>query len=107
MIEVTQLDKNAFKFSLKTSDGNILMHSVPYRSREQLNGVVAELQALASNHMAFERQTNHQGKFLFQLRGTDGKIIGKSQLYNSEAGMENGIKNLKNRIATLRYTDLS
>jgi uncharacterized protein YegP (UPF0339 family) len=107
MIEVTQIDKNTFKFSLKTSDGNILLHSVPYNSREQLNAVVSRLHALASNQMAFERKTNHQGKFLFQLRGTDGLIIGISQLYNSEAGMENGIKNLKNRIAALRGTDQS
>lgn len=105
MIEITKAGTNDYRFSLKTSDGNILLNSIAYPSREQLNGVVAKLNALTANHMAFERQTNHQGKFLFQLRDLDGKIIGKSQLYNSEAGMENGIKNLKNRIAALDHKD--
>ncbi|MGB5667196.1 MAG: YegP family protein, partial [Maribacter sp.] len=39
--------------------------------------------------------------FLFSLKNNGGQIIGISELYSSEAGMENGIKNLKNRIASL------
>ncbi len=46
----------------------------------------------------FERKTNHSGAFMFSLKDENGKIVGYSQCYNSEAGMENGIKNLKNKI---------
>ena len=105
MIEITKAGANLFKFSLKTREGNILLNSIAYPSTEQLKAVVTKLSRLTAHHMAFERQTNHEGKFFFQLRDLDGKIIGKSQLYNSEAGMENGIKNLKTRIAALENAD--
>lgn len=105
MIEIKKEGDNTFRFTLKTIDGYPLLKSIDYPSRKRLDAIVSQLQTLAEDHMVFERQTNHQGKFLFQLRDLNGKAIGQSQLYNSEAGMENGIKNLKNRIASLKNTN--
>ncbi len=49
----------------------------------------------------FERKTNTEGKFHFSLKDDDGRIIGHSEPYDSEAGMENGIKNLQEKIQSL------
>lgn len=35
-------------------------------------------------------------KFHFNLKAGNGQIIGSSQMYASEAGMENGIDSVKN-----------
>jgi len=59
---------------------------------------------LLKENSNFERKTNHKGEFQFSLKDSDGKIIGHSQNYNSEAGMENGIKNLR---STINYNDVS
>ncbi len=101
MIEVVKEGPNAYSFSLKTSDGNTLLHSIRFKSREEVNAVIDRLNSLMENQSVFERKTNHQGKFLFQLRDMNGRLLGSSQLYHSEAGMENGIKNLRNNIASL------
>jgi uncharacterized protein len=102
MIEIIKKSPGSYHFHLKTGDGNSLLRSIDFSSREEINGIVEQLHVLMEDHMVFERQTNHHGKFLFQLKDVHGKPLGSSQLYNSEAGMENGIKNLKNRIAILR-----
>ena len=102
MIEIIQKGPGSFQFHLKTDDGNNLLRSIEFSSREEINGIVEQLHALMEDHMVFERQTNHHGKFLFLLKDVHGKPLGSSQLYNSEAGMENGIKNLRARIAQLR-----
>lgn len=46
--------------------------------------------------LKFERKTAANGKFHFNLKAGNGQIIGSSQMYASEAGMENGIDSVKN-----------
>ena len=101
MIEIRKGDSGHYYFRLNTEEGSSLLTSIEFTSREELNGIITQLQTLAQDPMVFERRTNHHGQFLFELKGPDGKSLGKSQFYNSEAGMENGIKNLKHCIASL------
>ncbi len=59
------------------------------------------LKVFIGQSSVFERKTDYNGKFLFILKNSEGKVLGNSMLYNSEAGMENGIKNLKTSISLL------
>ncbi len=102
MIEIKKEGEGSYHFNLKTHDGNQLLRSVNFGSREEIDGIVSQLPALLEDHMVFERQTDHDGRFRFQLKDATGKPLGNSQLYHSEAGMENGIKNLRNRISSLK-----
>ena len=101
MIKINKEDNNTYNFSLNTTNGNVLFYSVGFSSKEEINNVVSSLNLLDKKHYIFERRTDHDGNFLFNLKNKKGQLIGNSQLYRSEAGMENGIKNLKKRIATL------
>ncbi len=101
MIEIKKYEGNGYTFSLKAEDGANLLNSVPFSSKDEVKKTVEELQAAQNTQHVFERKTNHEGKFLFSVKGPDGRLIGKSELYTSEAGMENGIKNVRNRIASL------
>ncbi|MFH6604090.1 DUF1508 domain-containing protein [Maribacter algicola] len=101
MIEIKKYKRNGYTFSLKAEDGANLLSSVPFSSHEEVKKTVEQLQAVQNTQHVFERKTNHEGKFLFSVKGLDGRLIGKSELYTSEAGMENGIKNVRNRIASL------
>ena len=101
MIEINNKNTAAFSFKLKTQSGHTLLKSVEFEKEEDVQKTVKSLNPLCDNSIRFERKTNHDGMFLFNLKDSSGQIIGYSQLYNSEAGMENGIKNLKNRISSL------
>ena len=101
MIEIKKGKNNTFQFKLKTLDGNTLLNSVDFESEEEVQRTVKNLNPLLERQSVFERRTDHEGNFLFNLKDQNGKVIGKSQRYGSEAGMENGIKNLKNRIANI------
>jgi uncharacterized protein YegP (UPF0339 family) len=39
----------------------------------------------------FDRLESKNGKFYFNLKATNGQIIGTSEMYESKASMENGI----------------
>lgn len=101
MIEIKKRNTAAFSFKLKTQSGHTLLKSVEFEKEEEVQKTVKSLKPLCDDSIHFERKTNHDGMFLFNLKNTSGQIIGYSQLYNSEAGMENGIKNLKSRISSL------
>ena len=72
-----------------------------FTDKDEAQKTVKSLNPIIHNSIRFERKTNHDGLFLFSLKNVNGKVIGHSQLYNSEAGMENGINNLSNRISSL------
>ena len=105
MIKINKEDNSTYNFSLNTTNGNTLFYSVGFASKEEIRNVVSNLDLLDAQHYIFERKTDHDGNFLFNLKNKKGQLIGNSQLYRSEAGMENGIENLKKRIATLNKSD--
>jgi len=101
MIDIKKRGTGMFSFKLKTQSGHTLLRSVEFKEEEEAHNTVRSLNQLSENSIRFERKTNHDGRFLFNLKNANGQVIGHSQFYNSEAGMENGIKSLKNRITSL------
>lgn len=88
-------DGNGFSFEVRSAQGQLLLQSVGFASREDLMASLRQACLRLSNPACFERMTNHDGKFRFCLKGARGKILGRSAFYSSEAGMENGIKNTR------------
>ncbi len=88
-------------FSLKTESGNTLLTSVSFPDKTEMDETIKSLGAATLNRNHFERNTNTGGKFLFSLKDDKGGTIGHSEPFDSEAGMENGIKNLREQIKFL------
>ncbi len=101
MIEIKKHNENVYRFKVSTSSGNTILESIDFPNREDIKKLVTELQESINERKIFERKTDHSGKFLFHLKNKEGQFIGSSQLYSSEAGMENGIKNLKTYFDTI------
>lgn len=102
MIAIRQdLESGNFTFDLLSDSGQTLLKSVPFSERPSIVAILAQLKILAAQPSSFERTTDYNGKFLFVLRDTAGNIIANSMPYSSEAGMENGMENLRARISQL------
>ena len=43
----------------------------------------------------YERKESSNGKPYFSLKASNGQVIGKSEMYESAASMENGIESVK------------
>ena len=102
MLELFKENDNSYRFVLKSASGGTILNSVEFKSEDAVNQTTSKLGDLANKPTSFERTTNHNGQFQFNLRDHNGKIIGQSLLYDSEAGMENGIKNLRESIASVK-----
>jgi uncharacterized protein YegP (UPF0339 family) len=49
----------------------------------------------ASEDKHFDRKTSKNGKFYFSLKASNGKVIGKGQMYESESSRDKGIESVK------------
>ncbi|MFS4455725.1 YegP family protein [Maribacter sp. 2304DJ31-5] len=101
MIEVVQKGSDGLKFIVKSKSGKILLKSIAFNDKAEMEKIVRSLASSNNPLYKIERKTDFDGKFLFNLKNREGKIIGSSGLYSSEAGMENGIKNLRNNLSSL------
>ena len=101
MIQIKKESDHTYTFDIQTKEGQALLHSVPFNDREKMEETITNLKEWIKRQSSFERKTNYHGKFFFLFNNSDGNLIGNSMFYSSEAGMENGIKNLKNIISRL------
>jgi uncharacterized protein YegP (UPF0339 family) len=101
VLEINKQKEKIFGFVLKTDSGTVLLNSVDFDNELKAQQAIKNFEAIKTPNISFERKTNHKGEFLFSLKNKNGNLIGNSESYQSEAGMENGIKNLINRIDSL------
>ncbi|MDT0607393.1 YegP family protein [Croceitalea rosinachiae] len=102
MIEIKKVEHGGYQFLLKSKAGSVLLRSISFDNKTEITEVVDRLNQNYTKKLLFERKTDYKGQFQFYLKNNKGKVIGHSQPYNSEAGMENGIKNLTNSISNIK-----
>lgn len=102
MVEIFKENDASYRFVMKSPSGGTLLNSIEFKSRDAVRQTILQLGDLIKQATTIERRTNHNGKFQFNLKDKTGKIIGQSLLYNSEAGMENGIKNLGQSVSSVK-----
>lgn len=101
-MEIKKLEQGGYQFVLKSKAGATLLQSISFDNKSEISEILKLLnQNLYKKHL-FERKTDYKGQFRFLLKDDMGKVIGHSQSYNSEAGMENGIKNLTKGISEIK-----
>ncbi|SIS56456.1 hypothetical protein SAMN05421766_102755 [Zobellia uliginosa] len=100
----THFNDNKYRFSLSSLSGSTILNSIAYTDEDAMKNAIAQLHGMQVGRGNFERKTNHAGQFLFHLKDANGQLLGYSLPYGSEAGMENGIKNLTNSLNALKKT---
>ena len=89
---VITLRKNGeYQFNLKASNGQVILTSEGYTTKPAcLNGI----ESVKKNGPVAERyevKEAKNGKPFFNLKATNGQVIGSSQMYASERTMKAGI----------------
>ncbi len=95
MFELKNKEGSSFHFTLKAKNGQVILSSEVYNSKSAAENGIASIQKNASDDARYERKTAKNGKFYFNLKASNGQVIGSSQMYSSESGMENGINSVK------------
>jgi uncharacterized protein len=89
-------------FNLKATNGQIILTSLMYSSLAECKEGIDSVRENCSDDNKYERKISSDNKHYFNLTSSGGKVIGKSEMYESAAGMENGIASVKkNGVSTI------
>ncbi|MCU0407660.1 MAG: YegP family protein [Bacteroidales bacterium] len=78
-------------FNLKTDEGSLLLKSEMYTTRSACNNGIESVRKNCSEEKRYERKLTADSRHFFNLKATNGQVIGTSDFYDSEDSMEKGI----------------
>jgi uncharacterized protein YegP (UPF0339 family) len=84
-----------FQFVLKAGNGQIILVSEGYTTKTACLKGVEAVKKNAPIDERYERKTSKNDKHFFNLKASNGQIIGTSEMYESKAACENGIESVK------------
>ena len=95
MFELKQSGEQ-YHFVLKAKNGEVILSSQMYASKATATKGMESIKTNALTDNLYERLTAKNGKMYFNLKATNGQIIGTSQMYASVSGVSTGIDSVKN-----------
>lgn len=84
-----------YQFNLLSSNGQVILVSQGYASKQSCENGIQAVKTNSQDDSNFERLTTSSGKYYFNLKATNGQVVGTSMIYASEAGRESGIVSVK------------
>jgi uncharacterized protein YegP (UPF0339 family) len=93
---ITKRTNGEFQFNLKANNGQTIISSEGYTTKPNCEKGIESVKRNSKDDSKFDRKTSSNGKPYFNLKATNGQIIGTSQMYESEASRDHGIVSVKN-----------
>jgi uncharacterized protein len=84
-----------FYFNLTAANGQVILSSQGYASKDGCKTGIASVKKNSSNKKHFERKDSKDGSHYFVLKAANSKVIGKSQMYKTNQSSENGIDSIQ------------
>ena len=92
---VIRTTTTGIKFDLKAGNGQVILTSEVYTTKAACQNGIESVKKNAPDDARYERKDSTNGKPMFNLKATNGQVIGTSELYESVAARENGIESVK------------
>lgn len=106
--EIFRSTKNSqYYFHLKASNGEIILASEGYVDKQGCQNGISSVKENAPFDEMYERKTSMNGQFYFNLKASNYKVIGVSEMYTSISARENGIQSVKTNAPSAVVQDLT
>ena len=96
-----------FRFRLKAGNGENILASEGYKQKASAENGIASVRKNAPEDARYERKETAAGKYMFNLKATNGQVIGTSQSYTSASGRDNGIDSVMRNAPEAKLEDLT
>lgn len=93
--EVYQDARSEYRFRLKASNGQKILASEGYTAKASCMNGIESVRTNSQDDSKFDRKVSSNGKHYFNLKASNGQVIGTSEMYEGSSGMENGIESVK------------
>ena len=104
---ITTRKNGEFQFSLKAGNGQEILASEGYTTKAACLNGVESVKKNSQDDARFDRLESKNGKYYFNLKATNGQIIGTSEMYESTASRDNGIASVAKNALDSPIEDLT
>ena len=105
--EIKKDKSGQFRFNLKATNSQVILSSEAYTTKAACDNGIVSVRANSQNDTRYERNTAKDGSPYFNLKATNGQVIGTSEMYSSPSAMENGIASVKSNAPDASIEDNS
>lgn len=102
---ITKRTNGEFQFNLKAGNGQTILASEGYSSKTSCENGIESVRTNSQNDARFDRKTSTNGKHFFNLKASNGQVIGSSEMYESASSRENGIESVKTNAPDAKVND--
>ncbi|HSH44063.1 MAG TPA: YegP family protein [Arenicellales bacterium] len=106
-IEIYKDKKGEYRFRLKSSNGENILGSEGYKRKSSAVNGAASVEKNCADASCFIKNKTPGGKYRFNMKSRNHKVIGVSQNYNSEAACDNGIQAVARAAKGAKIVDLT
>ena len=96
-----------FQFNLHANNGQVILTSEGYATKAGCQNGIDSVRTNSQDDSKFDKKTATNGKYYFNLKATNGQIIGTSEMYESAAGRDNGIESVQTNAPDATVDDQS
>ncbi len=96
-----------FRFRLKAGNGQTILASEGYKAKASCKNGVESVRKNSQIDARFERKSTKSGKWMFNLKASNGQVVGTSETYESEKARENGIASVAKNAPDAKVDDQS
>ena len=104
---ITKRTNGEFQFNLKAGNGQTILASEGYTTKAACDNGIESVKKNSQDDARYDRKESSNGKPYFNLKATNGQIIGNSEMYESVAARENGIESVKKNAPEATIDDQS
>lgn len=92
---ISQRKNGEYQFNLKATNGQVILASEGYTTLAACKNGIESVKKNSQEDARFERKEAKDGSPYFNLKASNGQIIGKSEMYSNVASRDNGIESVK------------
>lgn len=92
---VSKRKNDEFQFVLKAGNGQVILASEGYSTKAACENGIESVRKNSQVDERFDKLESKNGKHYFNLKASNGQIIGVSELYESTSARDNGIESVK------------
>ena len=104
---ITKREDGEFQFNLQAGNGQTILTSEGYSAKASCENGIESVRKNSQDDTKFDRKTSANGKFYFNLKATNGQIVGSSQMYATLSSNDDGIASVKSNAPGATVEDKS
>lgn len=104
---ITKRKNGEYQFNLKAGNGQTILSSEGYSAKAGCENGIESVRKNSQDDSKYESKTSANEKYYFNLKATNGQIIGTSEMYESVASKDNGIASVKSNAPDATVDDQS